>query len=95
MLRPQPDWIRTAEQVQALLGTDVLLFDARSPAEYAGQVSRAARAGHIPGAVSVPHTVFDLLALRIAGFTHSANYDGSWKEWGNDERRSIEQRRSS
>jgi thiosulfate/3-mercaptopyruvate sulfurtransferase len=32
---------------------------------------------------------FDLLALRIAGFPDSANYDGSWKEWGDDETRPI------
>jgi thiosulfate/3-mercaptopyruvate sulfurtransferase len=31
-----------------------------------------------------------LLALRVAGFHNSANYDGSWKDWGNDERRPIE-----
>jgi thiosulfate/3-mercaptopyruvate sulfurtransferase len=30
-----------------------------------------------------------LLALRVAGFRNSANYDGSWKDWGNDERRPI------
>ena len=33
---------------------------------------------------------FGLLALRVAGIHHSANYDGSWKDWGNDERRPIE-----
>jgi thiosulfate/3-mercaptopyruvate sulfurtransferase len=27
---------------------------------------------------------YALLALRVAGFANSANYDGSWKEWGND-----------
>jgi thiosulfate/3-mercaptopyruvate sulfurtransferase len=129
--RPQPEWIRTAEQVQSLLGAGVLLVDARSAAEYAGQATRAARAGHIPGAINVPRTTlaapdgtllspeqlrgkfaeagmadptaevvtycnagvsasFDLLALRIAGFTHVANYDGSWKEWGNDDSKPIE-----
>lgn len=31
-----------------------------------------------------------LLALRVAGYRNSANYDGSWKDWGNDERRPIE-----
>lgn len=30
-----------------------------------------------------------LLALRVAGFANSAVYDGSWKEWGNDDRRPI------
>lgn len=32
---------------------------------------------------------FALLALRVAGFANAANYDGSWKEWGNDENRPI------
>ncbi|MFC1463331.1 MAG: sulfurtransferase [Candidatus Brachytrichaceae bacterium NZ_4S206] len=31
-----------------------------------------------------------LLALRVAGFANSAVYDGSWKEWGNDDSRPIE-----
>lgn len=30
-----------------------------------------------------------LLALRVAGFRNSAIYDGSWKDWGNDESRPI------
>ncbi len=30
-----------------------------------------------------------LLALRVAGFANSAVYDGSWKEWGNDDSRPI------
>lgn len=30
---------------------------------------------------------FDLLALRVVGFTNVANYDGSWKEWGKGQRR--------
>lgn len=33
---------------------------------------------------------FGFLALRAAGFTHTAVYDGSWKDWGNDEARPIE-----
>ena len=33
---------------------------------------------------------YGLLALRVAGLTNSAVYDGSWKEWGNDETRPIE-----
>jgi thiosulfate/3-mercaptopyruvate sulfurtransferase len=32
---------------------------------------------------------FGLLALHVAGFTHSAVYDGSWKDWGNDDSRPI------
>lgn len=131
--RPRPEWLRTIDQVAAASAdADAagLLIDARSPAEYAGQASRASRAGHIPGAANVPRTAlispdgtllppdelqrvfaaagvtdrstrvttycnagvsasFDLLALRVAGFANSANYDGSWKEWGNDARRPI------
>lgn len=33
---------------------------------------------------------FGLLALRAAGFYNSAMYDGSWKDWGNDDSRPIE-----
>jgi 3-mercaptopyruvate sulfurtransferase SseA len=25
------------------------------------------------------------LALRLLGFEDATNYDGSWREWGNDE----------
>lgn len=32
---------------------------------------------------------FGLLALRAAGITNATVYDGSWKEWGNDEARPI------
>jgi thiosulfate/3-mercaptopyruvate sulfurtransferase len=128
--RPQPDWIRSAEDV-ALRSDQSVLLDLRSPAEYNGQVSRAKRAGHIPGALNWPRATlnaadgtllpadelrrrladlgvkddapevitycnagvsasFGLLALRVAGFRNSANYDGSWKDWGNDERQPIE-----
>jgi len=33
---------------------------------------------------------YGVLALRTAGFADSANYDGSWKEWGNDATLPIE-----
>lgn len=33
---------------------------------------------------------YGLLALRVAGLNNSAVYDGSWKEWGNDESKPIE-----
>jgi thiosulfate/3-mercaptopyruvate sulfurtransferase len=36
---------------------------------------------------------YGLLALRAAGITQSAVYDGSWKEWGNDEGKPLEQGR--
>jgi thiosulfate/3-mercaptopyruvate sulfurtransferase len=129
----QADWKRTAAQVTQdlpkFLGREKLLLDARSPAEFAGQASRAKRAGHIPGASNLPRNTlhnadgtllsaeqlrakfealgvsegtevvtycnggvsasYALLALRVAGFAHSANYDGSWKEWGNDEAKPL------
>lgn len=129
--RPQPDWIRTGDQVLTQLNTATKLVDLRSPQEYVGEASRARRAGHIPGAVNVPRQMlvapdgtllprealravfaaagvdesapeivtycnagvsasFGLLALRLAGLDCSANYDGSWKEWGNDDSRPIE-----
>ena len=33
---------------------------------------------------------FGLLALRVAGLENGAVYDGSWKDWGNDEQKPIE-----
>ncbi|HMQ33728.1 MAG TPA: sulfurtransferase [Chloroflexaceae bacterium] len=51
--RPQPHLRKDADQVLAALGGDALLIDARSPKEYRGEESRAARGGHIPGAVNV------------------------------------------
>lgn len=33
---------------------------------------------------------FGLLALKTAGFNNAAVYDGSWKDWGNDDSRPIE-----
>jgi len=107
------------------------LVDVRSPAEFRGDVSRARRKGHIPGAVNVPRTAmvtaegtlkgpdelrqlftdagihleapaviaycnagvsasYGLLALEAAGFSRASVYDGSWKDWGNDDTLPIE-----
>jgi len=33
---------------------------------------------------------YGLLAMRVAGFNGGAVFDGSWKEWGNDETKPIE-----
>ncbi|MFQ3566858.1 MAG: sulfurtransferase [Aggregatilineales bacterium] len=33
---------------------------------------------------------FGLLALRAAGYAGGAVYDGSWKDWGNDETKPVE-----
>jgi len=57
---PNPDWIRTGDQVLAKLHTKTRLLDVRSPEEYTGKWSRGPRHGHIPGAVNRPRT--DLVA---------------------------------
>jgi thiosulfate/3-mercaptopyruvate sulfurtransferase len=54
--RARPALRRTAHEVERALGrADVILIDARPPEQYAGAVTAAARAGHIPGAVNVPY----------------------------------------
>lgn len=54
--RPRAALRRTAHEVERALGrADVILIDARPPEQYAGVVTAAARAGHIPGAVNVPY----------------------------------------
>lgn len=45
----------TTSEVRSLLGSpDVLLLDARAPAEYRGFEGNTRRLGHVPGAVNVP-----------------------------------------
>ncbi len=45
----------TTSDIRALLGSpDVVLLDARAPAEYRGHEGNSKRLGHIPGAVNVP-----------------------------------------
>ncbi|MYD10970.1 MAG: sulfurtransferase [Chloroflexi bacterium] len=47
--------IANADDILAGLSAgDMQLIDVRSPAEYAGETSRANTAGHIPGAISAP-----------------------------------------
>ena len=54
--RARPELRRTAREVEGALGrSDVVLIDARPPEQYAGAVTAAARAGHIPGALNVPY----------------------------------------
>lgn len=51
--RPRDDVVAVREWILARLGDpDVVLVDTRSGAEYRGEDVRAARGGHIPGAVS-------------------------------------------
>ncbi|MDE2126646.1 MAG: sulfurtransferase [Armatimonadetes bacterium] len=50
-----PEWRSTADDVRASLGqTGVVLVDARDSGQYAGTIRRDGRAGHIPGARSLP-----------------------------------------
>lgn len=126
--RPNHHLRRTIDEVAAAQGQAVLV-DVRSPEEFAGESSRAKRAGHIPGAINLPRNVlltpdgtlqavndlqarftaegiqaedevivycnagvsasYVMLALKLAGYDRVAVYDGSWKEWGNDDRRPI------
>jgi thiosulfate/3-mercaptopyruvate sulfurtransferase len=84
----------TTADVRGLLGApDVLLVDARGPAEYRGLEGNVRRLGHIPGAVNVPvsamnvpgsqrlHDAADLRALLLkANITRGRRlvcYDGS------------------
>ncbi|MCZ7571458.1 MAG: sulfurtransferase [Ardenticatenaceae bacterium] len=48
--RPRPELRRTADEVLAALQRGGVVIDARQPAEYEGELSRATRGGHIPGA---------------------------------------------
>lgn len=132
--RARPAMRKTADDVARALGKDdVLLVDARPADQYDGTVTAAARAGHIPGARSVPYArlvdpqtgrflpddelgrafaeagidvaklpreivvycnggvscTVPLHALQILGRDDVSVYDGSWNEWGNDERRPV------
>lgn len=53
-LRLQEGPTATREYLQARLGAaDLTIWDARSPAEFRGETLRAARGGHIPGAINL------------------------------------------
>jgi thiosulfate/3-mercaptopyruvate sulfurtransferase len=54
--RPRPALRRSGDEVaRAVERGDALLIDARAAEQYAGEVSVAAQAGHIPGARNVPY----------------------------------------
>ncbi|MBC7810418.1 MAG: sulfurtransferase [Burkholderiales bacterium] len=127
--RPNAALRRTGDEVLAKMNSATLV-DVRTLEEFEGKASRAARKGHIPGAVNLPRTSlvtvdgtmlpkeallqrfaeagvddstpevitycnggvsasYGLLALRVAGLEASI-YDGSWKDWGNDEGKPVE-----
>jgi thiosulfate/3-mercaptopyruvate sulfurtransferase len=53
--RAQPRMRLTTSDIRGLLGSpEVLLLDARAPAEYRGLEGNTRRLGHIPGATNVP-----------------------------------------
>lgn len=52
-----PNALISAPQIMSLLATDnFAVWDARSPGEYTGAMVRAARGGHIPGAINLEWT---------------------------------------
>lgn len=59
--RTRPAMRKTVDEVARISGErSALLVDARAPDQYAGEVVRSGRAGHIPGAINVPSTtLFD------------------------------------
>lgn len=62
----QPRFHAAAKDISGA-GTQ-LLVDSRSPAEFAGQASRASRSGRIPGAINVPRkTLLDDSGQLLAG----------------------------
>ena len=81
---PNPEPWATLESVEAALAAGThCLWDARSPAEYAGFQRTAARNGHIPGAVNVPITTLldaqrsGRLRADLAHWLTEAGIDGT------------------
>ena len=68
-MKPRPERLATVEEVQSnLANPSVIIVDARSDAEYTGQLARAKRGGAIPGAVHLEWTN----NLDSSGFLKSA-----------------------
>jgi len=81
--RPRPLLRRTADEVMSALGRpDVVLIDARPPAQYAGEASAARRAGHIPGAYNVPYA--KLVDPQTGKFLPQADLGRVFRESGVD-----------
>ena len=51
---PNPTLVATSEWILKHLPPQVVIIDARSPAEYRGERAIGPRGGHIPGAVNIP-----------------------------------------
>ncbi len=69
--RPRQAMRKTVDEVARISDErSALLIDARAPDQYAGEVVRSGRAGHIPGAINVPST---------------ALFDPATGEWKRDE----------
>lgn len=66
--RPQPELRKSADQILAALGSDLLLLDARNEREFRGEESRAVRHGHIPGA----HNIFYQSLLSASDHTYAS-----------------------
>jgi thiosulfate/3-mercaptopyruvate sulfurtransferase len=67
----QPGWRITAEVlVEKLSDKNLKLVDARDEGQYTGKIRRGARAGHIPGAISLPRE--ELINLNTGEFRPSA-----------------------
>jgi thiosulfate/3-mercaptopyruvate sulfurtransferase len=83
--RPRTALRLSADDVAARLGRDdVLLIDARAPEQYAGVVSAAARAGHIPGARNVHYA--KLVDPATGRFISTENITRAFAEAGIDVR---------
>ncbi|MHB8645116.1 MAG: sulfurtransferase [Thermomicrobiales bacterium] len=68
---PRQGMRTTVDEVARISGErSALLIDARAPDQYAGEVVRSGRAGHIPGAINVPATTL---------------FDPATGEWKSDE----------
>lgn len=128
---PDPQKLASADWIlRNMKNPEIAILDVRSHNEFTGEDTRAARGGHIPGAVhlewkkslseqGVIKPVEELsemmntaginkgkevviycqtgkraaqsyFILRLLGYEHVRLYDGSWEEWGNDNRYPVE-----